>query len=141
MLILAGILSAIASVTHVGIVLGGPSWYRFFGAGERMARLANQQSIVPIAITLAIALLLGIWALYAWSGAGVVPKLPLLKPALVLITSLYLLRGIVGLIAPYVSEHPGVLANTKRFWFWSSAICLSIGLVHLMGLTSGWDSL
>lgn len=33
-------LSAIAALLHVGIIIGGPSWYRFFGAGERMARAA-----------------------------------------------------------------------------------------------------
>jgi putative oxidoreductase len=137
----AGLLSFIASVTHIGIVIRGPAWYRFFGAGERMARLAEEKSIKPILVTLSIALVLFLWGLYAWSGAGVIPQLPLLKPVLVLVTSVYLLRGIVGLVAPYVSNHPAILSNSKRFWFWSSLICLGIGLMHLLGLVTVWVSL
>ena len=141
LLVLAGFLSAGASIAHIGIVLGGPSWYRFFGAGERMAKLAEQKSIVPTLVTLGISLVLGVWALYAWSGAGVFPKLPLVKPALSIVTFVYLLRGVGGLIVPHLSTHPAVLANSKRFWFWSSMICLGFGLVHLFGLVGVWGSL
>ena len=28
----------IAALLHVACIVGGPAWYRFFGAGERMAR-------------------------------------------------------------------------------------------------------
>ncbi len=137
----AGMLSAAASIAHICIVLGGPSWYRFFGAGERMAKLAEQKSITPTIVTLGIAAVLGIWALYAWSGAGVIPKLPLIKPALVVITSVYLLRGVVGLVAPHVSKHPAIVSNSKRFWFWSSLVCLGIGVTHLLGTVKVWGTL
>jgi putative oxidoreductase len=136
-LISAGILSFIASAAHVGIVIGGPSWYRFFGAGEHMAQLAEKKPLKPTLVTLSIALLLFIWGLYAWSGAGVIPQLLLLKSVLILITSVYLLRGIVGLVAPHASNHPAILSNSKEFWFWSSLICLCIGLVHHIGESIG----
>ena len=141
LLLLAGILSAVASIAHIGIVFGGSSWYRFFGAGERMAKLAEQKSILPTLVTLALAALLGIWALYAWSGAGYAPKLPLVKPVLTIITSIYLIRGLGGLIGPHISNHPAILSNSKSFWFWSSAICLSFGFVHLLGVAILWSSL
>lgn len=93
-LVTAGILSAFASLLHVGVIIGGPDWYRFFGAGEEMARAAEHGSSMPGLVTAAIALILSIWALYAFSAAGLVRRLPLLRTALVLITSVYLLRGL-----------------------------------------------
>jgi len=138
-LIFAGALSLIASIAHIFIIFGGPKWYRFFGAGEQMAAMAEANSIRPALITGVIALVLGVWAIYAWSGAGIVPEMPLLKLGLVLITGVYLLRGVIGLIAPYISDHPAIMANGKLFWFWSSLICTVYGVIHLVGLVSVWN--
>ncbi|WP_310736011.1 hypothetical protein [Pseudoalteromonas sp. SR41-7] len=92
----AGILSFIASLLHVACVFGGPDWYRLLGAGEQMAQMAEQGSMYPTYVTLAISVIIAIWGFYALSGAGVILKLPLLKTALVLITAVYLIRGIAG---------------------------------------------
>ncbi|MGB4860371.1 MAG: hypothetical protein WBP11_13735 [Dokdonella sp.] len=40
-LIAGGILSAIAALIHLGCIVFGAPWYRFFGAGERMAQMAS----------------------------------------------------------------------------------------------------
>lgn len=135
---LAGILSLIAALMHLAIIVGGPDWYRFFGAGEGMAQMAEQGRLAPTLITLAIATVLATWALYAWSGAGLIPPLPLLKPALILITAVYLLRGAFGLVAPFVSDHPRIVENSTQFWVWSSLICLGFGAVYLKGLLQRW---
>ena len=78
-LIIAGILSCTASLMHLAIIIGGPQWYRFFGAGEQMATMAAQGQWYPTLVTSFIALVLFGWALYAFSGAGLIAKLPLLK--------------------------------------------------------------
>jgi len=39
---IAGCLSLLASLAHLAIIVGGPSWYRFFGAGEQLATMAEQ---------------------------------------------------------------------------------------------------
>lgn len=135
---LAGALSFFASLLHLAIIFGGPSWYRFFGAGERMASLAAKGSPEPMLITLFIAAVLAIWGAYAWSAAGVLPQLPFLKLVLILITCVYLVRGTLGLIAPFVSSHPQITQNSTAFWIWSSVICLLFGLVHLKGLIDKW---
>ena len=140
-LVLAGTLSFIASAIHIGIIIGGPEWYRFFGAGERMAQLAESGSNKPLLITTGIAFILFSFALYAWSGAGVVAKLPFLKYILALITSIYLLRSFVGFIVPYISAHPAIPANSDSFWFWSSLVCLVFGVVHLHGVSKHWSTL
>ncbi|MDC0948588.1 hypothetical protein OAS86_04505 [Gammaproteobacteria bacterium] len=138
LLVLAGALSLAASIAHVFVIFGGPKWYRIFGAGERMATLAEKKSIEPALITAGIAVILLLWAIYAWAGAGIIAKVPLLKLGLVLITAVYLVRGFVGLIAPYISEHPAIKANSVSFWLWSSVICIVFGVVHLLGLISVW---
>lgn len=61
-LIAGGILSSLAAVLHVAVIVGGPDWYRFFGAGEGMARMAERGSAYPIAVALLIATILGVWA-------------------------------------------------------------------------------
>ncbi|MEW6989125.1 hypothetical protein AADZ91_00435 [Colwelliaceae bacterium 6441] len=135
-LIIAGTLSAVAALLHVGCIYFGAPWYRSFGAGEHMALLAEQGSIKPTLITSGIVLVLTIWSSYAFSAAGVIFKLPLIRVALVLITSLYLLRGIAGFF--FINAPMG---RTPEFWIWSSVICLFFGIIHLLGLKQQWASL
>jgi hypothetical protein len=129
-------LSAIAALLHVCIVFGGPAWYRFFGAGERMASGAAAGHLYPPVVTLLIACVLGTWAAYALSGAGVLQPLPLRVLALPVITAVYLLRGLAAL-ALFVFARRRLTA----FWVWSSLICLGFGVVHLVGLVQVWPGL
>lgn len=137
LLIAAAALNATAAVLHVGVVLGGPDWYRWFGAGEGMARLAAQGSAWPALVTLGIALVLATWAAYALAGAGVLARLPLLKTVLVTVTAIYLIRAIAGFALAVLA--PG--GNSPVFWFWSSTICLAIGAVHAVGVWKAWPGL
>jgi hypothetical protein len=139
-LMIAGTLSALASIIHIGCIFFGASWYRFFGAGEQMAMLAEQGSLKPTIITSGIVIVLAIWSLYAFSAAGLILKLPLMRIALITITSVYLLRGIVGFVfaADPLGHH---LGNSSQFWFWSSTICLFLGAVHLIGIKQQWAAL
>jgi hypothetical protein len=135
-LIIAALLSAIASLLHVGIVLGGPPWYRFFGAGERLASACAAGRVYPTVITLIIATILGTWAVYALAGAGVIAPLPLLKVALAAITAVYLLRGLA--IVPLLLF---ARAKATPFLIWSSLVCIGYGAVHLVGMTQVWNLL
>lgn len=130
-LLAGGALSAIAALLHLGCIRYGAPWYRFFGAGERMARLAEAGSPVATLVTLAIATVLGLWALYALlAGLG----LPL--PVLCLVTAVYLLRGLGGLLLVKRG-----LGRSAAFWLWSSAICLTLGGLHLVGLSQVWSAI
>ena len=135
-LLAAGTLSAIAALLHLGCIPGGPAWYRFFGAGERYARLAEQGSPIPALMAFGIALVLATWAAFAFSGAGLIPRLPLLRPALVAITAIYLVRAAA---LPLMLHR--VSGRSDQFLYWSSAIVLVYGLVHLVGLVKGWRAL
>lgn len=135
-LIIGAALSAVAALLHLCIIFGGPAWYRFFGAGERMASGAAAGHLYPPIVTLLIACVLGVWAAYALSGAGVLQPLPLLAWVLPAITAVYLLRGLV-VLALFVFKRRRLTA----FWVWSSLICLGFGAVHLVGLVQVWPHL
>lgn len=135
-LVLSAALSAIAALLHVAIIVGGPAWYRFFGAGEKFARAAAAGRAYPAVVTAGIALALALWAGYALSGAGVLPRWPLLPAALCAITGVYLLRGFA--VLPLL-----LFARSKAtpFLVWSSFVCIGFGLVHLLGLLQVWPRL
>ena len=135
-LLAGGCLSAVAALLHLAIIAGGPDWYRFFGAGEAMARMAERGQAFPALVSVAIAALLFIWSAYAFSGAGLIRRLPLLKISLIAIASIYLLRGLA--IIPALLVRPDLLGP---FDWWSSAIVLVYGLVHAIGIRRGWKAL
>jgi hypothetical protein len=135
-LVAGAALSAIASLLHLAIIFGGAPWYRFFGAGERFAAAAEQGHWWQHGVTFGIALVLATWAAYALSGAGLLAPLPWLKPALGLITAVYLLRGLAMVPALLLGSRYGT-----QFVVWSSLICLAFGLVHLWGLVQIWPNL
>jgi hypothetical protein len=125
--------SAVAAILHLFIIIGGPAWYRFFGAGERFAAAAAQGRLYPTVVTVGISVVLAVWSAYALAGAGAIRALPLLRPVLLGITAIYLLRAVA--FAPIVLAKGG---RMTPFVVWSSAICLGFGLVHLLGLVQRW---
>ena len=90
----------------------------------------------PMVLTLSIVVILSGWSLYALSGAGVIRRLPFVRFGLCVITCIYLLRAVA--FTPFHKYFPG---NSTAFWLWSSAICLVVGLVHLVGLWQAWPRL
>lgn len=135
-LIIGGVLSVAACLLHIGCIIGGPAWYRFFGAGEAMATMAEQGSMTPTLLTLGIAAILAIWAAYAFSGAGLLPRLPLLRTGLVTISAIYLLRGLALIPALVING-----ANVMPFILWSSLIVLVYGIAYAVGTWTAWPSL
>jgi hypothetical protein len=122
-LMAAAWMSLVASALHVAVIVGGPDWSRFFGAGEEMARAAERGSLVPALVTLAIAAILAGWAAYAFSAAGVLRPLPLTRTALGALPSVW---------AP--EQWPG-------FAIWSSLICFVLGLAFAVGVWLAWPHL
>ena len=135
-LVAGGVLSALASLLHLAVIVGGPSWYRFFGAGEDMARLAERGSVAPTLVTIGIASVLAVWAAYAFSGAGLIARLPLIRTALVLISAVYLLRGLI--LIPVLVANPG---GVQPFVLWSSLIVLVYGVAYAVGTWIAWPAL
>ncbi len=135
-LIAGGGLSLGAAALHIGVIIGGPSWYRFFGAGEGMARAAERGAWQPTVMTLGIAAILTVWAAYAFSGAGLIARLPLLRTGLVVISAIYLLRGLVLFHAMIFMPHV-----VTPFLVWSSLIVLVYGITYAVGTWLAWPAL
>lgn len=135
-LVAGGILSALAAVLHLAVIAGGPDWYRFFGAGEEMARMAERGLLRPTLYTIAIASILGIWSAYAFAGAGLLRRLPLIRTALVAISAIYLLRGLT--LIPLALLRPDLL---DPFALWSSLIVLVYGICYAVGTWRAWPAL
>ncbi len=133
-LVAGGWLSAAAAVLHVAVIAGGPDWYRLFGAGEAMAQMAERGSLVPAVLTLGIAAMLAVWAAYAFAGAGIIRRLPLMRTALVAISAIYLVRGL--LIVPVLTKQAA-----PAFDIWSSLIVLVYGIVYALGTWRAWKQL
>lgn len=129
-------LSFAAAALHIAMIFGGPEWYRFFGAGEQIATAAERGSLMPAAITSGIAILLTLWALYALSGAGRVRRLPLLRTGLVVISAIYLARGLLLVPVIFLVPYP-----EGAFDYWSSAIVLLYGLVMAIGTWKAWPAM
>ncbi len=127
-LIAGGSLTALASLAHLACIwIGGPA-YRFMGAGEAVARAAEAGQWRPVILTLAVALVLALWALYAFSALGLAPGLPLTRIALWVIGLVYLARAVVfPLLKPLFPD------NSTAFWLLSSGICLILGLLYAFG--------
>ena len=135
-LMAGGVLSAGAALLHIAIIFGGPAWYRFFGAGEGMARAAERGQARPALFAIGIAAILFVWAAYAFSGAGAIRRLPLLRTALVAISAVYLLRALAPL--PILLLWP---ARVDAVLLWSSAIVLVYGLAYAIGTRAVWPEL
>jgi hypothetical protein len=88
--------------------------------------LAERGSLQPTLITSGIVFVLSIWSLYALSAASVIYTLPLLRLALILMTVVYLVRGVVGFFLM-----SSIMGRTPEFGVWSSLI---FGIIHIIGL-------
>lgn len=128
----------IAALLHLACIAGGPDWYRFFGAGEGVAQAAARGEAAPVLMTLGIAAVLGLWAAYAFSGAGRIMRLPFLRTALIAISTIYLARGLMGLAPASAWGRPDL---STRFVIWSSAIVFIYGLAYALGTWRAWPIL
>lgn len=125
--------SGTVAALHLLSIVFGASWYRFLGAGEDFAQMAEAGSPVPAVITFGIAALLSLWSAYALAGAGVIRKLPFTRLALCLIAGIYCFRGLA--FPSLIFYFPG---NSSAFWMISSSLSFGIGMLHVLGLKQMW---
>lgn len=137
LLLIGACLNFAIALLHIGIIIIGAPAYLYFGALD-LANLANQGSQIPTLITSALALLFSTFAGYALAGAGVLPRLPLLKPGLLLIGSVYVLRGLIVMLDIIrLVQKAGYPFRQTVF----SAVALFIGLLYLIGTFQQWKYL
>src|SRR5688572_2679086 len=93
LMIAAAMCSVLVALLHVYVIAQGPWAYRFFGAGEQLATLAERGSWIPALLTSGITLVFLVFAAYYFAGAGWLPEPPLFRIGLIGIAAIYTLRG------------------------------------------------
>ncbi len=139
-LMIAGSLSLAVALGHfVFAFVSGPAGYRYFGAGERMARLSEAGSPVPPLLTLCAAVLFGLAGLYGIAGAGAIRALPYLRVALLVVSAVYVIRGLL-VIPQAISlwSDPGSVFPRQIVF---SIVSLAIGAFYVIGTIGRWRSL
>jgi hypothetical protein len=137
LLILAGVLSFCAAIFQAVIALV-PAWSVAFGAGDALT--SNPTRL--LALGLLVALLLVVFGLYGLSGAGVIRRLPLLRPGLFVIGLLYCMVGINFIFQ--VLALLGILPSAGPIPIYILLIsfgALVAGLAYLIGLAVNWKRL
>ena len=136
-LLAAGAAALAGAVLHLAIPLGGPAWYAAFGAPPGLVELARIGHPRATITCLVIAAFLGLLAAYAFSGAGAIRRLPLLRTALAAIAAVLIARGL--LFIPLAILRPDLLARicdcrgVDAFLVATSALCLAMGSAYASG--------
>ncbi|CCO25153.1 hypothetical protein [Maridesulfovibrio hydrothermalis] len=132
-----GIICFLIAILHVVIIIAGPSAYRYFGAGEDLAAMAESNSILPTLLTTFIAGILAMFGVYAFSGAGQISRMPFLGPILIMIGSIFTLRGLVLPVQLYTLLTRPRKAEIREIFF--SLIALCTGVCFLLGTRLNWN--
>jgi hypothetical protein len=125
-LMAGGVIAAATAVWHLLCIIGGPSWYVFARAPQVIVDSAKQGTfLAPLGATV-IASLMFACSVYSLSGAGLIRKIPLLMIALVSISLICLIRGLVTV--------PYLLSSKLDTWeLIASSGWFFVGVCFLMG--------
>ena len=85
-LITGGIIAGLAAIWHLLCIVGGPSWLAFARAPPVIIESSRQGTMLaPIGAAIIAGLMFACTA-YSFSSAGLIRRIPLIKPALVTIS-------------------------------------------------------
>jgi hypothetical protein len=134
LLIIAGTIVGIIALAHVAVIFGGASWYRAFGAGENMAQMAENGSPIPALAKAFIAIILGLWAFYAYAGA-IGLRVPFLRSGLLAVSTIFILRGFSGILFYWqiASLDRGISQGEVIFIVGTSTGSFVLGVMYLSG--------
>ena len=123
----AGIIFSLAAIWHLLCIIGGPAWFTFARAPSAIVISAQQGTLLAPIGTIIVALLMFTCTLYAFSGSGLIRKIPLLKTALITISILCLLRVMV--------VFPSLLYSsfTDTWQLIATSVWLFLGICFLVG--------
>jgi hypothetical protein len=128
-LIIGGVFSLAFALFQVSAVIWPPDLLTFFGGPVKMQA---ENPFMYVVVCVLVGAIVAVCGLYAFSGAGKFRRLPLLRTMLVIITVVFILRGLAIIHdLKMIQQHPEM--NLTRFAVYS-LIALCVGLIHLMGV-------
>ena len=130
LLISAGVIASASAIWHLLCILGGPRWFAFARAPQQVIDSSVQGTLLAPIGTIIVASLMFACTALAFSAAGLIRKLPLLKSALITIAILCTLRGLIA-IPTFVTSSGldiwQIVASTV--WFYVG-ICFIAGSIE-----------
>jgi len=97
-IIIGGIIAGLSAIWHLLCIIGGSTWFIFARAPTAIITSAQQGTLLAPVGTIIVAMLMFTCTLYAFSATGIIRKIPLLKTALITISTFCLIR--VGAVVP-----------------------------------------
>lgn len=97
LMISAGVIASASAIWHLLCIIGGPIWFVFARAPQPIIDSAKQGTLLAPLGTVVVAALMFACSIFAFSVIGLIPKVPLLKTALVTIATLCTLRGLLAI--------------------------------------------
>lgn len=133
LLIIGSVLNFIIAVGHIAALFFLDWAFEFTGIAGTVEKYSD---IAPrwtnYTATAIVAVLFFLMGLYGLSGARIIRRLPLLKPGILLITIIYLIRGLLGLAYEILSQEQWISGIVFSF------IAMFIGLCYLSGGAWRW---
>ncbi|HWV14872.1 MAG TPA: hypothetical protein VN030_05515 [Cellvibrio sp.] len=133
-LIVGGVIAGLAAIWHLLMIIGGPNWYAFARAPQYIVESAQQRTLIAPVAAVAVASLMFACMVYSFSGAGLIGKIPLSRPALPVISLICLARGLY--ISPIFFE----LKNLGVWHLIASSVWFFVGICFLMGTINQFRS-
>ena len=128
-LVIGGLFSLAFALFQVSAIVWTPTVLAYFGVPVKMQA---ENPLMYTLVCLFVGAIVVVASLYALSGAGKFPRLPFLRTMLVVITVVFLLRGLAIINdLRIIHQHPEM--NLTRFAVYSF-IALCVGVIHLMGV-------
>lgn len=128
-LVTGGLIAAATAIWHLLCIIGGPSWYAFARAPKVIVDSAMQGTFIAPLGAIVIASLMFTRTAYAFSGAGLIRKIPLLVPVLITISFICFVRALI--VVPYlISSKLDVWELVASGGWLFVGICFSMGVVE-----------
>ncbi len=128
-LLAGGYFSLAFAVFQITAIWWSPGVISYMGGP---AQMGVEEPFEYAVLCVLVAGMVGIFGLYALSGAGKLRRFPLLRSVLIGVTAIYLLRGLMIIPqVPLALKHPELV----RFLTFS-LLSLFVGTLHLVGVVS-----
>lgn len=135
MLKLGGYINILIATGHLAGLIWAEKMFELTGIGNEMKELATTHFSLPYLLTVFVAIVFFIFGLYGLSAGNKFRKLPFLKPAIFIIATIYILRGLGELFSDFLTK-----TNTLNETLFSLT-ALTIGLLFLIGGLRKWKKI
>ncbi|TMO56411.1 hypothetical protein [Pseudoalteromonas phenolica] len=127
LLISVAVLALFTALSHMSCIMLGPECYRAQMAPEALIELSKSAPWRAAFETTLVSLLFVATAIFCLSGAGVIRKMPMLKPAIITISVICTLREIatlpLSMLFPEQVTAFSIIAGI--LWFFAGVSCFS----------------